>query len=126
MGVPIYVGGGGNVTFFVADYFQGSVGSYLLDLQIVKGQNVSINNITTGSISVFPNPTYDVLFIDAGETKENYTMKIFNVIGEQVSESNGMFSGSLLKVDVSTLSPGVYTVQLKTESGIADSKFIVK
>ncbi len=126
MGGPIYVAGGGNVTFFVADYFQGSVGSYLLDLQIVKGQNVSVSDIAASNISVFPNPTQDVLFVDAGDSKGNYSMKIFNVVSKLVSESNGMFSGSILRTDVSTLSPGIYVLQMKTETDITDSKFIVK
>ncbi len=126
MGAPIYVAGGGNVVFFVADYFQGSVGTYLLDLQIVRGQNVSVNDITANTISVFPNPTHDMLFVDAGDAKGNYTMKIFNTLGEQVNETTGTFSSQLLKTNVSTLAPGIYTIQLKTESGIANSKFIVK
>ena len=67
-----------------------------------------------------------MLFVDAGDAKGNYTMKIFNTLGEQVNETTGTFSSQLLKTNVSTLAPGIYTIQLKTESGIANSKFIVK
>jgi hypothetical protein len=126
MSSQIYVAGGGNVTFFVADYFQGSVGSYLLDLYITRGQNVGITETSTTEISVFPNPVHGTLFIDAGDAaKGNYTMKIFNTIGEQMSERNGIFGSELTKADVSDLAPGVYTLQLKTETGIANRKFIV-
>ena len=126
MGAPIYVPGGGTVVFFVADYYQGSVGTYLLDLQIARGANVGINDIAESKISVYPNPANNFLFVDAGDAKGNYTMKIFNTLGQQVSESIGSFTGSPLKNDVSTLAAGIYTLQLKTEAGIANSKFIVK
>ena len=126
MGAPIYVQGGGTVTFFVADYFQGTVGSYLLDLQIVKGANVGVNEISSSSISVYPNPANDLLFVDAGDAEGNYTMKIFNALGEEVSESMGAFTGSALKTDVSTFASGIYTLQMKTETGISNSKFMVK
>lgn len=122
----IIVNGGGSVEFFVADYFQGTTGSYLLDLQITRGQNVGINDITKNNISVFPNPTHDNLFIDAGDVTGNYTLKMFNLLGEQVSENNGTFSNNLIKADVSALVPGIYTLQLKTVNGISTSKFIVK
>jgi len=126
MGSPIYVTGGGTVKFFVADYFQGSVGSYLLDLQIVKGQNVGVADISTAKISVYPNPAHDVLFIDAGDVKGDYSTRIFNAIGEQVIETAGTFTTNLLKTDVSALAPGIYTVQVKSDAGVANSKFIVK
>ena len=125
MGAPIYVAGGGTVTFFVADYFQGSVGTYLLDLQIARGQNVSVNDIAQSKISVFPNPAHNAVFVDAGDATGNYSLKVFNAIGEQVSETIGAFNNQLLKTDVSTLAAGIYTVQLKTEAGMATSKFVV-
>ncbi|HLP51847.1 MAG TPA: T9SS type A sorting domain-containing protein, partial [Chitinophagales bacterium] len=126
MGGAIVVNGGGTVTFFVADYFQGTTGTYLLDLQIQRGSGVGIKNITGSNISVFPNPTSGALFIDAGDVTGNYNLKLFNLLGEQMTESNGAFNGQLLKTDVSAFVPGVYTLQLKTENGISSSKFIVK
>ncbi len=126
MGSPVYVPGGGTVKFFVADYFQGTVGTYLLDLQITKGANVGINDIAESNISVYPNPAHDVLFINAGEAQGNYSVKLFNAIGQQIGESKGNFTGQPLKQDLTTFVPGIYTLQLKTDAGLATSKFIVK
>lgn len=126
MGGSIVVQGGGSVTFFVADYFQGTTGSYLLDLQIVRGANVGINEVNKNNISVFPNPTHGNLYIDAADASGNYTLRIYNILGEQMSEQNGTFAADLIKTDVSALVPGVYTLQLKTGNGISSSKFIVK
>ncbi|HRG90072.1 MAG TPA: C10 family peptidase, partial [Chitinophagales bacterium] len=126
MGSAIVVQGGGTVTFFVADYFQGTTGSYLLDLQIVRGANVGINEVNKNNISVFPNPTHGNLYIDAADATGNYDLRIYNILGEQVSGQNGTFAADLIKTDVSALVPGVYTLQLKTGNGISSSKFIVK
>lgn len=123
---PVYVQGGGTVIFFVADYFQGSVGSYLLDLQIVKGSNVGINDINTFDMQVFPNPATSELFINTGDQSGNFTLKVFNVLGEQITERKGELSQQLIKTDVSAFASGMYSVQLTTEKGIAISKFIIK
>ena len=125
MSGPIYVGGGGTVTFFVADYFPGNLGTYLLDLQITK--NVSgIGNVNTDGLKIFPNPCSSELFVDAGELNGNYTLKFFNVAGAQVKEMKGALTNDLLKADVSELAAGIYTMQLKTNSGLLNSKVVVK
>lgn len=126
LNTPIYIQGGGTVTFFVADYFQGSVGTYLLDLQIVKGANVGISDLTSFDMQVFPNPASSELFINAGDQKGNFTFKIFNVLGEQIAEQKGSFSQQLIKTNVSAFAPGMYSIQLQTETGVSNSKFIVK
>lgn len=123
---PIFVQGGGTVNFFVSDYFTGSVGTYLLDLQIVKGDNVGIDEPTADAVKVFPNPAQNEVFVDAGSITGNYTVKVFSAIGELVQQSTGMASNQLIKMDVSKLAAGTYNVQVVTDNATSTTKLIVE
>lgn len=125
MSAPIVVQGGGKITFFVADYFQGSVGTYLLDLDIVRGQNVGIHEIAKENIQVYPNPANNTLFVKT-ESTGNYALKIYNTHGQQVIEQYGSFDNKPVKADISTLPQGVYTLQLNGETEISTTKFTVR
>jgi hypothetical protein len=97
----------------------------LIDV-INDGFQVGINEIATGSLRVYPNPASNQITIDAGTLEGNYQLKIFNSIGQQMFEGNGVLNGQKLSTDVSEFASGVYVIQLKTEAGMVNSKFVVK
>ncbi|MBK8658008.1 MAG: thiol protease/hemagglutinin PrtT [Bacteroidetes bacterium] len=123
---PIYVPGGGTVLFFVSDYFSGTTGSYLLDLQIVRGANVGVDDLTSDNLTVYPNPAKDILYLDMKDKAGNYTLRLLNVSGQLVQEEQGITSGGKLATDVSQLARGVYTVQLHAAGNVYRSKLIVE
>jgi hypothetical protein len=43
-----------------------------------------------------------------------------------MTESSGILNGQKLTTDVAGFAPGMYTLQLKTTSGVLNSKFVVK
>lgn len=122
----IDVVGGGTVKFGAASYFQGSTGTYQLNLQITRGAALDVADIATNKISVFPNPAKEEVFVDAGDAIDNYGLKIYNLLGEEVKEMNGNLDNHLLKVNISTLSAGIYNLQLKTAAGISSAKIMVR
>ena len=87
---------------------------------------MGINDISSDAIKVYPNPATNIINIDAGDIKGEYTLTIFNTLGQQITESAGTLNGQKLSSDVSDYAPGLYTLMLKTTSGILNSKFIVK
>jgi hypothetical protein len=123
---PIYVQDGGTVVFLVADNFLGSIGTYQLNLSIVSGPNVGINEPGNTSIDLFPNPATDKLLISTGDMQGNYTVQIFNTMGQLVHTAYGELNGQPVQTDVSHLASGVYTIQMHTQSGIANAKFVVR
>jgi hypothetical protein len=69
-------------------------------------------------IKLFPNPTSSILNI---ETQEKIIkIKIIDITGRTTNISN--FSNN--KIDVSSLSNGMYFVEIKTENGLFEEKFI--
>ena len=87
---------------------------------------LGVNNVSANSLKVYPNPATTTITIDAGDIHGDYTLTIFNAIGQQVSETNGNLNGQKLTTDVSAYAAGLYTIQLKTASGTLNSKFVVK
>ncbi len=76
---------------------------------------LSIINKSKMMVSVYPNPTQDLLFINLS----NANFKITNALGAIVKE--GVSNNS---IDVSTLPSGVYTISIQNNNDNFTSKFI--
>ncbi len=120
----IVVQNGGTVTFFVSDYFTGTTGDYLLDLSIARGANVGIHETELTEVKVFPNPASDNVWIDAGELQGNCRLSVFNQMGQMVMNQEGTATNNPVKVNISALASGIYTVQLKAANIIGKSKIV--
>lgn len=75
---------------------------------------------------VFPNPTSAEVFIDASSENGNYTLQLFNQLGEQLMATSGIFSNQLIKFNVHDIPSGIHTVQLKSAEKTMNSKLIVR
>lgn len=67
-----------------------------------------------GSISAYPNPTSDRLYIKS-EDAENAMLKIYNFMGVMVMQIQSTFP---LDVDVSDIPMGVYTMVIESENSV--------
>jgi len=77
---------------------------------------VGINEIYSMEVNIYPNPASSQITVDSEEMIEEIT--IFNMFGELVQQENSnTFS-------VSTLSNGVYVMNIQTSNGIVRSRFI--
>lgn len=82
------------------------------------------NNITNNTLSLFPNPVSDKLYI-SGLKNQTYDIHIYNIVGEEnkhlfIDNSNN----SNLSIDVSDLSNGIYFIQISNNSTSQILKFI--
>ncbi len=85
------------------------------------GGNTGVVDKAIDAISIYPNPTSDVIHISSTSTITDYT--IYNMIGNKVMMSN--VNASNLIVDISTLTKGVYFVEVH-QNGILTNKRIIK
>ncbi len=88
-------------------------------LVVVEGQTIStgINEQPTTGPAVFPNPTVQLLTVEATEPR-GQTFQVFDVAGHLALQ--GRFTTAT--IDVSMLPPGVYTLQLAGAEGT--SRFV--
>lgn len=80
--------------------------------------SLSVGKITTVDFSVYPNPANDVLNIQTNETIKQVT--VYNMQGRKLIQE----ASSVL--NITSLSSGVYLVELQTTNGTSSVKFIKK
>ena len=91
-----------------------------IDDVTISAESTSINENTSNTVSIYPNPATTVLNVDA----EGYnTVEIVNILGQVVYGANAT---SNMQINVSLLDNGVYFVRLSGANGTATQKFVKK
>ncbi len=81
----------------------------------------AVEEMTTSSFNVYPNPVNDRLYIEA--EAEILEVSIFDIFGRQQSTVNGQ---QTLSIDVANLNSGIYFVKVVTENGEMVKRFVKK
>lgn len=87
-----------------------------------KGSSVSVPELSSIHVQVYPNPANDELFISTGDVYKMADVSVIDALGKVVLTSQ--FSGKQTRIDLSSLASGVYGVRIETESGAASTKFV--
>lgn len=77
----------------------------------------------TNHLDVFPNPGRDRIWINLGQAEKTTSVLLGNMLGVSYPISFTQ-TGSRLQADVQALPPGLYTVQVKTPSGVYSSRWL--
>lgn len=75
---------------------------------------LSVNEHSLSDFNFYPNPSTETVFVSTRES-ENHNIRIYNALGTKVMESH--FSGTEIQLDIQSLSPGSYTVELNNQAG---------
>lgn len=75
-----------------------------------------INEINQNALNIFPNPSVGSINIDYNERFS--TINIINLQGKMVLQSKQK------TIDINSLENGIYVVQIETENGVLNSKFV--
>ncbi|MFK7749793.1 MAG: FG-GAP-like repeat-containing protein [Kordia sp.] len=92
-------------------------------LNVVEGSTLSINQENADNFSVFPNPASDYIMIST-TISAPYTVSIFNSLGKEVfvkKEQNHQ-----TKLDVSSLSSGIFFLEIRTENTKTVQKVVIQ
>ncbi|HET6225609.1 MAG TPA: T9SS type A sorting domain-containing protein, partial [Bacteroidia bacterium] len=91
------------------------------DLKFEITAGISSNEISAKTFNCFPNPANDLLKLDLHDLKNIQSIRVINMQGQLVY--SGPANALTNEIDISTFSPGVYLIQVKSESGISTQKF---
>jgi hypothetical protein len=86
------------------------------DVKVMGSNFASVEENKTPLISIYPNPTSDIIQINGVEAESIYVC--YSVTGEL------LFTGSSSRIDVSSLQPGTYFVQISTSDNVVTVPFI--
>ncbi|MEP3837421.1 MAG: T9SS type A sorting domain-containing protein [Algibacter sp.] len=96
-------------------------GTVFLDNLYFSKANLSVNDLSTSSFKLFPNPSQQNWNIES-QKGQIQSITVYNVVGKQVLAFTPNASKAI--VNGSVLTPGLYFVIIKTESGIGNIKLI--
>lgn len=92
------------------------------DMHGFIGSPVSIPSMNgLSSLNVYPNPVQEVLFIEIENPKKE--LKVYNYLGREFILPV-VYSNEGIRIDVSSVAPGLYTVTVANESGVLTSNFL--
>jgi hypothetical protein len=105
--------GEGTVELLVFDVAD-STGTYMIALYYAKAENspTGISATSKKSVSVYPNPAENTLYIKDLDAGKQHKIEVFSIIGVKVFEQNYQGKG----IDISSLQPGVYMLKATDEN----------
>jgi hypothetical protein len=80
---------------------------------------LSINDNILSQLSVYPNPTNDIVTVKMPSNIEVVSMKLFDVLGNLVLKN-----ANTSRLDVSNLSSGLYLLDITTTAGSVSKKIV--
>lgn len=94
---------------------------------VVDTNNVGITDLKlAGLISVYPNPTSDIITIDLPDyTYDDFEINLYDMIGTRLA-GYSKFEGRSLKVNMAKYTSGTYLLEVKTSEGRATKQIIKK
>lgn len=93
---------------------------YMDDITLTNSATASVSDNDLLNISMYPNPTLDILNISAKTTIKNAA--IYNIIGKKVMSLD--INKSNESIDVSNLDAGVYLIKYSVNNSVGTAKFI--
>ncbi|SKB92050.1 Por secretion system C-terminal sorting domain-containing protein [Soonwooa buanensis] len=84
----------------------------------VKATTLAVSDVSKTKVSIYPNPTTEVLNVSAGSKVS--AVEVFDMMGRKVSDAT-LVDG---KVDVKNLTKGAYVLKVTAEAGSTSHKFI--
>jgi photosystem II stability/assembly factor-like uncharacterized protein len=117
---------GGEITntgyYYIGTHGRGAFRAENFFNSVSEGDNSFANEF---NLSVYPNPTTDVLKVNTGLSGEQ-TVEVFNNAGQLVKSAKVGSNGTVLSVDVNELNTGNYIVRVTTVAGVKTAHFIKK
>lgn len=95
----------------VVPFFYNSLGTYELDLTVIRAGVVSVSESSEALLSVYPNPVSSILNVDFNG--DNYESATFTTIEGKVIKTIAVTSQSKLKINLFDVAEGVYYLNLK-------------
>lgn len=86
------------------------------------------NQVVTNKLNIYPNPNNGIFTLDIGFVPEKSTnISIFDALGREVKQIDiNQFNGTSLQLDLSSLTKGIYLINIKSERGKQTKKLVIQ
>jgi hypothetical protein len=120
----LYLGGGTTLIFKVASYFQGTTGTYVLDIPVTRNIASSVETLLeqAPAYKLFPNPADAAATLSWGELQTPKNVQLYDAAGrllwQQTAATNAQNN---LTVPTSELPAGAYILRIEQTDGSLQS-----
>ena len=105
--------------------YRSSTSGFVLNIYSPAEITSGINDISPTNAQLFPNPAHNTLTVKwSGEVSNELSYKVVSVDGRTVL--NGSLTRDVNSIEVATLSPGFYLLQVQNANGSMEAKSFVK
>lgn len=112
----------GQVT--IGGMIQGTPNNILFGYELSEPSPVGLKEVTNSFVSIYPNPTNEILTIKLSLEEKNVTYKLVDLTGKVILK--GSLSNNLNKVDVSMIASGSYILEIESSDKIIEKQLILK
>jgi len=97
-----------------------------VNITVLKGTGSGVNEMDrSDNLKVYPNPTTGLLNVSINELVQNgFTIDIYNCVGRLVKSVTKIDEELNTKIDLSTLTNGIYLIRITTKNQIFQQKII--
>lgn len=92
---------------------------------ITVAANASVNEAENMTVSVFPNPASETVFVQLAHTTGPVNYKVIDIAGKTVLAGNRTPDQGLISIPAETLRNGVYTIQLQSGNAVKTVKAVI-
>jgi len=100
-----------------ADDISGTSGTAIIT---INNQTIGVDEIEADKINIYPNPVQNELFVEV----ENEIITQMNIIDFTGKMVKSISNGNSKSIDVSSLNQGIYILEIYSENGISNTRFI--
>jgi len=111
-----------NVNPFDDDINENGIVDYLDSDKTILG----LNEIENSLFSIVPNPASDYIIITSNSLKENTSIKLYSLQGQEIPLHQRAYQGGKLMVDISSIAKGVYFISVYLNGNEIIKKVIKK
>lgn len=108
-------------TKYIAIKYTSNYQYYLFVDNFTLDEATGIEEITADNVNVYPNPTKDIVNVNAPAQINN--IEVYNIAGQKLSVYN--VNNMTAQIDVTELANGIYFLKINTENGMVTKKFNV-
>lgn len=118
---------GGNYEVIVGNESNCYVLSEIFKIGIGTYPSLSIDEFEKEQLILFPNPARDEVLITSFIELDNISVYILNLLGQKEEISNfEKLNSNQIRINISELQTGIYTLNVQTDNGLMSKKMIVK
>lgn len=124
------VNGGETVYFVVSNYYQGRMGSYLLEIPVEKGSFGMDELNDPDLLNIYPNPASDIVYLNSQDWNRYelpLNIEIISITGQNVYRIENLHpESSNITIDLPDLKAGVYYIRISGKSAYSDRKLVIE